>query len=689
MAVTSARLAIGDTVQFEFDPEWLALDALPMAGGAGPLLTALGRPVRLRLRPLTGAPLSLELDSTAEFLTGDGLAEALREHGTSARFRLLSMGAEPVLELLPRSRFALAPETPAGEFALDLASASSLLDALEGPRSRNPLSELHPAALALSLAQALDELVGESLLRGLVPFEYQRRVVRRVLSRMQGQAILADEVGLGKTIEAAMVLLEYRARGLARKTLILVPPSLVGQWGEELQRHFNLPAVTQDDREFRDAGEEPWHRFPVLVASLATAKREPNRSRILAGAYDLLIVDEAHHLRNASTQAWKFVNAIQRRFTLLLTATPVQNDLSELFNLVTLLKPGQLETQRVFKKRFVSPDGARNVKELRELLAGVMIRNRRSDSGLDLPPRRAVTVAVPPTEVEAAVYRRLSSLVRARCLDGAASHERLWLRTLQMQAGSSPAALAAALESWGDPQAAALRELLAKVEVPAKTLRFLQCLQELEGEKAVVFTQFRATLAHLASFLERTGFSVRRFQSGMTRLEKDRAVADFEGAAQLLLCTETGSEGRNLQFCHNLVNFDLPWNPMRIEQRLGRLHRIGQTKEVRITNLVTRGTLEHELLEVLERKLDLFQLVVGEMDLILGDVEEETSFEEAVFDAWMSSDSEPAAKAGLEALGARLQEAKKAARFQEELNESIFGDGLVTSPEAPTEAGLE
>lgn len=667
-------LQAGDEFELELDPEWLPLDALPLEGAVWMALEALGFPEAIRVQR-GGLAVELRGDSEAGLLTGEGISDLLGPFAPTVRMRIVQAGTCPALEPVA-PRVPVAVDWPSEGLELAPEGLDLLADALAGRRRHDPLAHLHRQALELSLSQALDVLMGERQLRDLEPFDYQRAVVRRVLGRLRGNAILADEVGLGKTVEAGMVLLEYQARGLVRRTLVLVPPSLVGQWAGELRRHFNVPLVTQDEPAFAAAGAEAWHAFHTVVASIATARREPHRSAILSAPYDLVIVDEAHHLRNASTAAWGLVSQLRKRFMLLLTATPIQNDLKELFNLVTLLKPGQLDTFKHFKKRFIGPDGAKNVEELRRHLTDVMIRNRRSQTGLNLPPRRARTVSVAATADEARVYERIAGLVRQGKCAGWSARDKQRLRTLQLAAGSSPAALAAGIDGDDTAEARALREALQAVEAPAKTLRLVQALQELEGEKVVVFTQFRATLEHLAAFLARTGFAYRVFHGSLTRLEKDRAMASFAGETQLLLCTESGSEGWNLQFCRNLINFDLPWNPMRIEQRLGRLHRIGQTREVRVTNLVTHGTLEHDLIDVLERKLHLFELVVGEMDLILGDVEEEASFEEIVFDAWASAGDDAAARANLEGLGDRLHEAKKAVRFQQELNDSVLGDAL-------------
>ena len=164
-----------------------------------------------------------------------------------------------------------------------------------------------------------------------------------------------------------------------RRAAVLTPPGLVTQWQEELRRKFCLDFVTHDAEPFRQAGAEAWRRFERVVASFHTAKR-PEHARVIEEIpYDLVIVDEAHHLRNARTVLWQFVNRLRRTFLLLLTATPVQNDLEELFNLVTLLQPGQLKTLRAVRRDHVARGDKRQPQDpegLRRLLADVIIRNR-------------------------------------------------------------------------------------------------------------------------------------------------------------------------------------------------------------------------------------------------------------------------------------------------------------------------
>ena len=195
-------------------------------------------------------------------------------------------------------------------------------------------------AARLATHAGFDQLISLPLVRDIELLEHQVRTAKTVLRRFRGRAMLCDEVGLGKTIEAGLVLSELIIRGLARSVLVLVPPSLIEQWQGEMRRKFSIELISHDDPAFRERGPNAWSEFDRVIASIHTAKREPHRSSILARRWDIVIVDEAHHLRNRNTQAWKFASEIQKQFILLLTATPVQNNLEELFNLVTLLEPG-------------------------------------------------------------------------------------------------------------------------------------------------------------------------------------------------------------------------------------------------------------------------------------------------------------------------------------------------------------
>ncbi|MEW6282545.1 MAG: DEAD/DEAH box helicase, partial [Candidatus Eremiobacterota bacterium] len=276
---------------------------------------------------------------------------------------------------------------------------------------------VHREAERLALVEGFEELMCLPSLNGVERFPHQERTALRVMRRMRGRAILGDEVGLGKTVEAGLILKEYILRGLVRRALVLCPPSLIEQWRSELSDKFGLQFVTTQDPEFRERGEGAWSALDRVVASLPLARRAAHRQAIAAaGGFDLVVVDESHVLRNRASSAWRLVHEIPRKFLLLLTATPVQNDLEELYNLITLLQPGQLGTPAQFRKDFVDPKDRRrprNVQVLRELMLDVMVRNTRASVQVVLPPRRARTLRLAPGEDEAALMRDLHKAVHA------------------------------------------------------------------------------------------------------------------------------------------------------------------------------------------------------------------------------------------------------------------------------------
>jgi SNF2 family DNA or RNA helicase len=566
-------------------------------------------------------------------------------------------------------------------------------------RQRASRAEFDLAREAAHLAShaGFDQLLCLPLVRDMELLEHQVRTAKTVLRRFRGKALLCDEVGLGKTIEAGLVFSELRTRGLVRSALVLVPPSLIEQWQGEMRRKFSLDLISHDDPVFRERGTAAWREFDLVIASLHTAKREPHRSAILGRQWDLVIVDEAHHLRNRTTQAWRFASELQKQYTLLLTATPVQNNLEELFNLVSLLEPGLLRTARQFQKQFVDRRDKmtpRNVDELHRLLTEVMVRNRRSTVGLQFTRRWAQTIGVAPKPAERGLYSDVADFVRRHLAAARASSDkpgrktgraalsRMALLALQTALGSSSAAAAGTLARLAETEglAAAEREALERLAEQAagqtdssKVDRLLALLNDYP-DKMVLFTHFRATQDMLAERLRQAGHEVAVFHGGLSRLAKEEAIARFRGPARLLLATEAGSEGRNLQFAHAVCNFDLPWNPMRIEQRIGRLSRIGQTRDIHVFNLVAAGTVEEAVLHLLEAKLNLFELVIGEVDMILGNLDEEREFEDVVADLWAESSDLADFRARLERLGDRLLEAKQAYFAQREHDDRLFGD---------------
>jgi SNF2 family DNA or RNA helicase len=544
---------------------------------------------------------------------------------------------------------------------------------------------LNRQAQSLSLRPTFETLVAPELAHAVIPYDHQLNTVRRVLSRMRGRALLCDEVGLGKTIEAGLILLELLVRGLVRSVLILTPPGLVGQWQHEMASKFHQQFTTSDEESFRSDGPEAWHRHPRIIASLALAKRDPHAAAILSRAFDLLIVDETYHLRNRTTLAWQFVRQIRTRYCLLLTATPVQNHLEELHNLVSLLAPGQIGTLKAFRHQHLErsdPLTPRDPVRLRELLAEVMIRNRRSTSGIRFTRRYATTLRVEPSAEEHALYQEVSRQV---CLHyrSASGTQRLVWRGLQMALGSSPQAAASTLrtlaKSQSDPEPfLILAQRADQVTRPAKLDRLLELIRS-TSEKLIVFTQYHASLSSIVAALEDAGLQPAVYHGRLTRRQRDAAIEQFRAEAPVLVSSESGSEGRNLQFCSSIVNFDLPWNPMRIEQRIGRISRIGQAHEVYVWNLCAAGTLEEHLLHLLEAKIHLFELVIGEIDMILGRLEEERDFDALLMDLWAQAESEQQFAQSLDALAERLNAAKQAYLRTRELEDRLFGDALKAS----------
>jgi SNF2 family DNA or RNA helicase len=556
---------------------------------------------------------------------------------------------------------------------------------------RASLAEFDLAVRATQLAShaGFDNLICLPLVRDMEVLDHQVRTARTVLQRFRGKAMLCDEVGLGKTIEAGLIFAELRLRGLVRSALVLTPPSLIEQWQAEMRRKFSLDLVSHDAPAFRERGVQAWNEHDLIIASLHTAKREPHRSAILARKWDLVIIDEAHHLRNRTTQAWQLASQLQKQYTLLLTATPVQNNLEELFNLVTLLEPGLLRTAKQFSREFIDRRDKmtpRNLDELHRLLAEVMVRNRRSTVGLQFTRRWARTERVPPTAAERQLYDAVADFVRTQLRPGRETKAltRMAVLALQTALGSSSQAAASTLAQLAETPRLppAEKEALATLAARAATLadsskaeRLLELLRE-NPDKMVIFTQFRATQEFLRQRLSAAGHAVAVFHGGLSRLAKEAAVNAFRGPARLLLATEAGSEGRNLQFAHAVCNFDLPWNPMRIEQRIGRLSRIGQTQDIHVYNLVAAGTVEEAVLHLLEAKLNLFELVIGEVDMILGNLAEEREFEDVVADLWAESQDLADFRTRMEQLGDRLLAAKEAYFQQRSHDDKIFGDAF-------------
>jgi SNF2 family DNA or RNA helicase len=546
------------------------------------------------------------------------------------------------------------------------------------PRSGAATFRLLQRASLLWISNQTDDLLCLPHCR-IEHLDFQTRTALKVLGPMRGRALLSDEVGLGKTIEAGLVLKECLTRGLVRRFLILTMPSLVDQWQEELEEKFGISAVTTNSVLRRDAAHEFWKGRDAVIASLHTVKQDVHLRHASEVPWDLLIVDEAHHLRNRASKAWQAVNRLPRQFLLLLTATPVQNSLEDLYHLVELLDAGRLPAPQEFRERFIDRERPRQPKapeELRRLLNQVMIRNTRANAEIALPPRRAETVLFEPRPDEAAFCENWESELRAALAVLPPAQASLRGRILLQAMGSSPPAWRQAMTSFPDAAfAKRWSEAIGDWRVFQEKLGMLPPLARTEGG-VVIFTQFLATQREIASSLARMGTTVRLI-NGQTPPHERQPITDaFRREGGVLVLTQSGTEGRNLQFCHRLVNFDLPWNPMEIEQRIGRLHRIGQVHPVEIFNFVQARSLQALLLELLQEKLNLFELVVGETGLILGERFSSDDFAAEVFGCWNESGGDVAG--AFARLGEAVAEARSDYAEVQDLDATLFSEDYET-----------
>ncbi|WP_431798951.1 DEAD/DEAH box helicase [Halobacillus andaensis] len=460
--------------------------------------------------------------------------------------------------------------------------------------------------------------------------DHQIDACNKVVHEMSGRAILADEVGLGKTLEAGLILKEYMIRGMAKKVLILTPASLVNQWMQELSEKFYIQAASPRKK------HADWKHWDITVTSIDMAKREQHKEEILSISYDMIIIDEAHKLKNHQTKNFQFVKQLKKTYCLLLTATPIQNKLSDLFNLVSILKPGYLGDLTEFKKKYknTSLEEEDTQNHIHSLLGKLMIRNLRKDTGLDASKRKVKNITLNFNEEEQQFYDKLEALK--------ADHPSFTWLTLAKELCSSREACFMSLKSLNEKNPSdLLKQLMDSIaELPHHTkAEKMADLIENSGEKFIVFTEYRASQFYLQWFLQQRGISSVPFSGKFNKSKRDWMKQLFKNKAQVMIATEAGAEGINLQFCHNMINYDLPWNPMRLEQRIGRIHRFGQEKDVNVYNFAIKNTLEDHILSLLYEKIQLFQNAVGDLDAILEQIPG-GSFEKHVQSILQESDSQ-------------------------------------------------
>jgi len=510
----------------------------------------------------------------------------------------------------------------------------------------------------------ITELISYPLIKKNLTFNlpHQQEGALRILRDLDGRALLADEVGLGKTITAGMVLKECIVRGFVRKALILTPPSLVNQWKEELSSKFEL--------NFKEVNKESeWENTELAIASIDRVKNfntqtnEFKHTKAHKIYWDIIIIDEAHKLKDKKTFRWKFVDKLQKKRLLLLTATPFQNDLIELYNLLSLLRRGHLGTISEFRSNFLINGNERqplNPRELKRKLSEVMVRRRRDEAkGIHYMKRIPRIQSVELSWDEKDAYEEVVNLLFAHYFDfnGVPISTSLAMHSVLPKITSSSKSSIEFLENLiinpkyhinTIDRAKKILEDFKSLVKDSKLEKLIELVNEInqrdKGTKILLYTKHPATLKYISDTLKKQNFKITEFMGGLTPDEKTKRINEFKEKTQIMVSTETGSEGLNLQFCSNIINYDLPWNPMAVEQRIGRLDRIGQKKDIFVYSLATKGTMEEHIVDLIINKMCCIGLIMGELPIILfnlgldsKDSSGSSKFEEKLMHAFLDS----------------------------------------------------
>lgn len=536
-------------------------------------------------------------------------------------------------------------------------------------------------AYLAAAARVADALTQDVLLApiesSVIPLPHQIRALSRAISNDRVRYLLADEVGLGKTIEAGLIMRELKLRGVVRRTLVIAPKGLVTQWVAEMRTHFGEEfrlLIPSDFSAYRRIAQEDnlWQSHPQVVCPMDSVKpldgrrgwsreqvAEYNRERfedLISAGWDLVIVDEAHRLGGSTDQVarYKLGQGLGEAapYLLLLSATPHQGKTEQFHRLVSLLDPqafadvGSVTKERVQpyvirteKRHAIDAEGKPLFKPRRTELAPVSWGERHRDQRLLY---EAVTEYVREGYNQALREKRsyigfLMILMQRLVVSSTRAIRTTLERRLEaLEAPQEQLTLFPQLseEDWADLDGQEQMDTLLKTRLKAlkneraevkllleaakrcesqgpdakaeALLDWIYRLQAEEGDpdlKVLVFTEFVPTQEMLYEFLTERGFEVVCLNGSMDMEERKRVQEAFARDARILISTDAGGEGLNLQFCHVVINYDIPWNPMRLEQRIGRVDRIGQTHTVRAINFVFEDSVEHRVREVLEEKL--------------------------------------------------------------------------------------
>ncbi|WP_304543298.1 SNF2-related protein [Desulforamulus aquiferis] len=577
--------------------------------------------------------------------------------------------------------------------------------------------------------------------------------------------LLADEVGLGKTIEAGLVLCQYWAER-RRKLMIICPASLRKQWSLELQEKFNLPSLILESKNYREALKQgidnPFEQASIIITSYNFANRHKNEIRLVP--WDLVVIDEAHKLRNAYKTGNKIGQgirwAVEDSKKLLLTATPLQNSLLELYGLSTIIDDHLFGSLAAYRTQYVHEGDMAGLKKRLQKFCHRTLR-RQVLEYIKYTERKAITRPFRPTDQEQEIYQAISSLLQREDTYAIPSRQReLTTLIIRKLLASSSQAVAATLETIKQRLEKILAEVVENeqenadnpldtlldvdqlieddeitgdileededreedqtcessndtrstkidiqklkreiaeltryinwarsIDIDTKSKTLLQSLeigfQELEKmgakRKALIFTESRRTQDYLFQFLSANGYQDKivlfngtntdpvskaiyadwlqqnqgtdRISGSRTADQRASLVEFFRDRAEIMIATESAAEGVNLQFCSLVVNYDLPWNPQRIEQRIGRCHRYGQQHDVVVINFLNeRNEADQRVYELLQEKFNLFNGVLGSSDEVLGTVESGVDFERRILSIYQQCRTPQEIEAAFKAL---------------------------------------
>ncbi|MCX8123658.1 MAG: SNF2-related protein [Spirochaetes bacterium] len=531
---------------------------------------------------------------------------------------------------------------------------------------------LKTESFVLSCAYANNKMLSLSNSRTRI-LPHQVESTYTIVNSLHKRFLIADEVGLGKTIEAGLVIKELSYRYNYDRVCIVCPASLQYQWQHEMQSKFNEEFTIVDKKIYHKHRGNPW-QLNKIICSIDFIKNKKFVDSLSQVQWDTVVIDEAHRLRrDALTQTKSYqvaeILAKNSKALLLLSATPFRGKLEELYYLISLLDKNLLGSLHSFQQTYCVPDA--NLAPLKQKISSVVIRRTKRDVG-GFTRRLAKTIRFELYPEERILYDATTEYVADQFNKAMQADNRaigFVMTVFQKLLDSSSYALMCALKKrheyltelkekkalpalmWHEMDDDAIEDVDDIVAVESEELeneiatleklvamainvgrnkkaeKLLQLVKKLKAEKhekILIFTQFRTTQEYLAQVLK--NFKVVLFHGSLSRDEKEAAIESFKNDAEILICTEAGGEGRNLQFCNVLINYDLPWSPLKVEQRIGRIHRFGQSNNVIIYNFATRDTVAERVLEVLNHKLKLFEESLGTPDVILGDIADERFF---------------------------------------------------------------